>query len=454
MNRVQRFQNLLRQFQRSESGMSLPVIALSFMGLVGSVGLAVDSARLQLVQSKLSSALDAAGLAASSTVSTTNLNTETNKYMAANFVDGYLGAVRKTTTANVNSTNTLITLSATADVPTTFMNVFGYTKSTVRADAQVTRETKGLEIVMVLDNTGSMAGSKLTSLKSAANSLVSVLFSNNVANAPLWVGLVPFAQAVNIGTNHAAWTDTTFTASKNWGKTSWMGCVDARETSGRDSTDDPPSVQLFQAYFWPKDTNNNWTTTQNGLGTTLGPNKYCSEQVIPMTNSQTTVTNGINAMAANGNTHINVGAAWGWRMLSPRWRGLWGGIMDANALPLNYNSKNMNKVAVIMTDGENTIDNTTRTAYWYLSDNKLGTTNQTNAINQLNTRLANTCTAMKNNNIIIYTIMFGTTTAANQTLLRNCATEPDYFFPSPTASDLQAAFSAIGDSLANLRISQ
>lgn len=128
--------------------------------------------------------------------------------------------------------------------------------------------------------------------------------------------------------------------------------------------------------------------------------------------------------------------------------------MDANALPLNYNSKNMNKVAVIMTDGENTIDNSSHGAYWYLSAGHLGTTNSAAALTQLNNRLANVCTAMKNNNIIIYTIMFGTTTAANQTLLRNCATEPDYFFPSPTASDLQDAFSAIGDSLANLRISQ
>lgn len=454
MNYLQHFYGLLRQFQRSESGMSLPVIALSFMGLIGSVGLAVDSARLQLVQSKLSSALDAAGLAAGSTVSTTSLSTEVNKYMAANFVNGYLGAVRKTTTATVNSTNSLITLSATADVPTTFMNVFGYTKSTVRADAQITRETKGLELVMVLDNTGSMAGSKLTSLKSAANNLVSILFSNNVANAPLWVGLVPFAQAVNIGTNHAAWTNAAYTASKNWGTTSWMGCVDSRFNAGRDITDDPPSVEMFNAYFWPGDSNNSWNSSTAGLGTNRGPNKYCSEQVTPMTNVQTTITSGINNMQAVGNTQINTGAVWGWRMISPRWRGLWGGTMDANSLPLNYNTKNMNKAVVIMTDGENTISNSAHGSYWYLSDNKLGTTNSGAAVTQLNTRLSNVCTAMKNNNIIIYTIMFGSTTVTNQNLLRNCATQPDFFFPSPTASDLQAAFSAIGDSLANLRISQ
>jgi Flp pilus assembly protein TadG len=445
---------LLHRFHRSESGMSLPIIALSFMGLVGSVGLAVDAGRMQLVQSKLSGALDAAGLAAGATVNTINLGTEVNKYMAANFKNGYLGATLKIVSVTPNANNSVFTLYATAEVPTTFMSVFGFTTSTVRADAEITRTTKGLELVMVLDNTGSMAGAKLTSLKNAANSMVNILYNSNNAGAPLWIGLVPFAQAVNIGTSHAAWTDTAYTASKNWGKTSWMGCVDARFAAGRDVTDDPPAVEKFNAYFWPSDGNNSWSTTSTTLNTTKGPNKYCSAAVVPMTNNKTTITTGINAMTADGNTHINVGAVWGWAMVSPRWRGLWGGVMDSNSLPLDYNTKNMNKAVVIMTDGENTHGNSSRTAYWYLSDNKLGTTNATNAVTQLDNRLSQVCTAMKAKNIFIYTIMFGTTTTANQNLLKACATQPDFFFPTVSDAELQAAFSAIGDSLANLRVSK
>lgn len=452
---LQSLAQLLQRFRRSESGMSLPIIALSFMGLVGSVGLAVDAGRMQLVQTKLSGALDAAGLAAGATINTTNLNTEVNKYMAANFSNGYLGATLKTVNVTANANNSVFTLSATAEVPTTFMGVFGFQASTVRADSQITRATKGLELVMVLDNTGSMAGTKLTSLKSAANSLVTILYNNNSLGAPLWIGVVPFAQGVNIGTSRAAlMTDTAYTASKNWGTTSWMGCVDQRFSTGRDVTDDPPSVEKFNAYFWPSDGNNSWTTTTTGLGMTRGPNKYCSQAITPMTNNKTTLTTAINAMTANGNTHINVGAIWGWQLISPRWRGLWGGVMDTNSLPLNYNTKNMNKAVVIMTDGENTIDNGSRGAYWYLSNGKLGTTNAANAVTQLNNRLTTVCTAMKAQNIYVYTIMFGTTTTANKTLLKNCASQPDFFFPTVTDAELQAAFSAIGDSLANLRVSK
>lgn len=445
---------LLHRFGRSESGLSLPMVALSFMGLVGSVGLAVDSGRMQLVQSKLSGALDAAGLAAGATVNTINLNTEVNKYMQANFADGYLGAKLKTVSVTPNANNSVFKLWATAEVPTTFMGVFGYQSSLVRADAEITRTTKGLELVMVLDNTGSMAGSKLTALKNSANSLVTILNNSNSAGAPLWIGLVPFAQAVNIGNTRTAWMNTAYTASRNWGTTSWMGCVDERFNTGRDVTDDPPSVERFNAYYWPSDSNNSWTPSTTGLSTTRGPNKFCSPVVTGMTNSQTTITSSINAMAALGNTHINVGAVWGWRMISPRWRGLWGGTMNSNNLPLDYNSKNMNKAVVIMTDGENTIDNGSRGAYWYLRDGRLGTTNGSAAVTQLNNRLTSVCNAMKAQNIFIYTIMFGTTTTANRNLLRNCATQPDFFFPTVSDAELQAAFSAIGDSLANLRVSK
>jgi hypothetical protein len=236
-----------------------------------------------------------------------------------------------------------------------------------------------------------------------------------------------------------------------------MGCVDARG-GGLDVTDDPPSVQSFNAYYWPNDTHNSWIRSNGGYRTPLsasrGPNKNCSEPVIPMTANQTTIINGINAMVARGNTHINLGAVWGWRMLSPRWRGLWGGEMDANRLPLDYNSPKMIKAAIIMTDGANTMSNSSHSAYWYLSDGKLGTTSSTGAVSQLDSRFLQICQAMKTNNIIIYTIGFGNPGGNAASILKTCASQPSYYFNSPTPAELQAAFSAIGDSLSSLRVSQ
>jgi hypothetical protein len=167
-------------------------------------------------------------------------------------------------------------------------------------------------------------------------------------------------------------------------------------------------------------------------------------------------------MSVGGNTHIDLGMAWGWRMLSPRWRGLWGGEMNTNSLPLDYNSPLMNKAIVLMTDGDNTLSDGHYSGYGYPSAGQLGANacvsgNCTNGENQLNTRTTNVCANIKanNSNVIIYTIALGTgigTTAKN--MLLGCASKPEYYFESPTTDELDGIFSQIGDSLANLRISK
>lgn len=521
---LSRFMQRIHEFYRKDSGMTLPLLAVSMIAITTLVGMAIDTGRMQLVQSKLQFSLDAAGLAAGSTVSTSTLNSEVAKYLGANF-NGYLGATLTGTSATVDSTNTIITLSATATLPTTFMAVAGVNTITVSATSQISRAVTGLELVMVLDNTGSMnnsAGqsgvSKIQALQSAATTLVNTLFASNPPAGKLWVGIVPFSQAVNIGTGHPTWMNTTYdnsmvdtsgsSASTDWGPSgSWAGCVDARG-SGEDITDDPPVTSntstLFDAYYWYSDslnpdsgtvTNsgaNNWKqctkrwnrckggscvvvsgscSTSSGHTCTLttpsctyssplnqttqGPNYLCPQQVTPMTNDKNTLLNAINSMQARGDTLIPQGMQWGWNMLSPRWQGFWGGTMGSNGLPLAYNTQGMSKAIVLLTDGTNTIDNTSHGAYWFLGDNKLGTTSSSTAVTDLNNNTLSLCTAMKNKGIYIYTIALGTDpTQAGLTMLQNCATASNYYFDSPSTSQLQSIFSAIGDSLSNLRVSK
>jgi hypothetical protein len=496
--------------------MTLPLLALSMVTMAGMTGIAIDTARMQLVQSKLQFSLDAAGLAAGSTVSTASLNSEVTKYLNTNF-NGYLGSTLTGTNATVDSTNTIISLSATATLPSTFMNVIGIKTLTVNATSQISRAVTGLELVLVLDNTGSMTNSagggvsKIQALQSAATTLVNSLFAAGNGNGKLWVGIVPFSQAVNIGTSHPTWLNTTYdstisgmpvTQGPGWGPTSWGGCVDARQ-NGEDVTDDPPGTgsTLFNQYYWPSDNinygspfnntpnaaYNNWATpiykrckgascttvsgscsTSGGHTCTLtsytyasplnttnqGPNMLCPQQVTPMTNVSSTLINSINSMVAEGDTLINQGLQWGWFMLSPRWQGLWGGTMSANGLPLAYGTPGMAKAIVLVTDGENTVDNTAHGAYWFVENNRLGTTSSTNGETVLNNRTLQLCTAMKNNGIYIYTIALGTDPSpTGLQMLESCATAQNYYFDSPSTTQLQGIFSQISDSLSNLRVS-
>ena len=151
--------------------------------------------------------------------------------------------------------------------------------------------------------------------------------------------------------------------------------------------------------------------------------------------------------------------SWGWRTLSPQWRGLWGGATPAT-LPLDYNTDFMEKTVVILTDGNNQFydhdggsgtPGSDYTSYGRLENLGVTTLGQGRAI--LDQRMARTCTSMKTEGIRIYSIIFGASPDATaQTLFRNCATQPSMYFYAPDNATLANAFKAIGGELANLRI--
>lgn len=470
---------ILRGFARNESGMTLPLLGLAFMTMSGFIGLSVDVARMQLVQSRLSFALDAAGLAAGSTVNTTNVKSEVAKYLNANYPANYLNSKTPMISTVVSTDKKIISLTASTTIPTTFMGILGIHDISVNAKTEITRETTGLELVMALDNTGSMRGSKLSDLISAGNSLVDILYGDKNEVDKLWIGLIPFAHSVNIGTSQSTWIDQTHFATLDWGKTSWGGCVDSRdETANRDVIDDPPSVELYKAYYAPSTDNraypynsynyqnvNDWVTSRNedgspktyssNISSSFGPNAYCSPQITPMTASKNTIQVGLNNMVARGYTHINLGAIWAWNMLSPRWRGTWGGEMATDSLPLDYDEPHMNKAVILMTDGNNATNQRIYTAYGFMSDGRLNTTTSTTTARySLNNKLTSICTAMKAQGIYVYSIVLGYPSTSTKNLMKGCASAENYYFLSPSSNELEGVFNTIADSLANLRVSK
>ena len=167
------------------------------------------------------------------------------------------------------------------------------------------------------------------------------------------------------------------------------------------------------------------------------------------------------AWFGNG-TMANLGAVWGWRLLSPE-------------VPFNqgkpYDDTQNKKVLVILTDGVNLISPNGRfcnfanpkytsqyTAYGYLGEDvnqhgRLpGITNFNTASRILNDRLTETCDNIKEKDITIYTIVFQLEDELTVELFKNCASSPDKFFNSPNNETLREAFRSIGAELSNLRI--
>ena len=116
----------------------------------------------------------AAGLAVGSSDPTGDLDQVFRRYFEANFPSHELGAP-------FNLTMTIdgpdIRISASARVDTTFLKLIHKDTIEVHAEAKIVRDTKGLEVVLVMDNTGSMASyGRMTALKAAATDLVNILF--------------------------------------------------------------------------------------------------------------------------------------------------------------------------------------------------------------------------------------------------------------------------------------
>lgn len=427
----------VRRFALARDGAVAIIFALALIPLLLAGGAAIDLGRAYMVKSRLGYAIDAAALAvgAATTTDQAELEAIMLAFFAANYPAGDLGVPAVPVMA-INESE--VTIYATAEVSTTLMSIVEVNSLTVSAETLVIRETKGLEVALVLDNTGSMGTTKMNNLKDAARIFLDILFGNEEENELLKVAVVPFAGTVNVGTGFA-FLKTTFN-NGDWSPDSWGGCVMARGGT-RDRNDDAPvnNTTRWDGYLWPRDNNNRWPPVLSYKG----PNLDCPTQLLPLTSNKSTIEDKIADMRSAGITHINVGLVWGWRVLSP-------GQPFTQGVP--YDNEDFNKAIVLMTDGENFFSNSSFGAYGYLSQGRLGTTNSNTAENRLDTRTAEVCDAIKAEGILIYTITFQVSSNSARNLMRDCATDTSKYFDSPNAATLTQTFRAIGKELSNLRI--
>ena len=417
-----RFRRAVGGFAKAEDGTAIVLLGFSIFVLVGAAGLAFDAGRGYMLNARLSQAVDAAALAGGRALSIGgggDYEAMIKKYFKANLPDGYMGASIPEPVIKLNADGDQIEVIATATVPTTLMKVLGSKSMKIDARAVVHRAVKGLEVALVLDNSGSMKGSKIGDLKSSAELLVDILYGDNETVEDLYVSIVPFTGRSNIkGEDN---THPGKAPNKDY------VCFDLRDGDFA-RNDAPPSQRVFNHYSGKHSHNKNANNYKN---------KVCpKEPVLPLTQAKATVKNSIKGMQAKGCTRYDVGASWGWRAISPDWQGVWQGA--AASLPLSYEEPQMEKAVIIMTDGENTPD--------CLDDSQTQ--------EETENAFADTCTDMKAAGIVIYTITFKLDDPDTNTLFRECASGAERYFKSPSGDQLEAAFTAIANDLSTLRLSQ
>ena len=492
--------NLFGRFFKSDSGNVAIFFAAALIPIMLAAGMAVDLARTLVVRQQLGQALDAVALSIGGRPGLTDQERQdlAEEFFKANYPELKVGEI---TDFTIVANELTVEASGTAELDSTIMGMFGFETLSVTQSVEVTRELGGLEVVMVLDNTGSMSGTKISALRSSATTLVETLFDEDDGSGLLRIGLVPFAAAVNIGTDSLAngWIDDeaqSSIAGENFSpgtnvldlyddltNRSWNGCVEARPEP-YDTSDEPPSDanpdSLWVPYFWPDepkriapdydrydnnyigdgisgdvDTRQRYTGKYAGKSVSdasEGPLRDCDHPAImPLTDNEGDILDAIGDMIADGYTHIPIGIAWGRRVLSPT---------PPFEEGSEYDDNEWRKAIIILTDGENTIDTepdhnlSNYSAYGYLSEGRLGTTSSTTFVNKLNTKTSALCEELKDDEVEVYSITFEIDDDDVQTLMRNCASSESNYFDSPSESELEAAFEAIAVALSNLRISR
>jgi Flp pilus assembly protein TadG len=465
---LSRFQCLSR-LRRAEDGNMIILVAISLLPVIATVGLGVDVARAYAVKSRMAAALDAAALAVGSSSGTdAQLSAVAQKFFDANYPPGALGA---SPSVAVKVTGDVISASASASLDTVFMKVAGIDQVPIDVQSKVNRQIAGLELAMVLDNTGSMtSNNNIQAVRDAANQMTDILFGTATVHPSLKIALVPYSAAVNPG-SVAPGLITSGDTYAPGSALGWKGCVVERAGSNGDG-DTSAAVAPWTRYNWLPALDNNYSLTNastvlsnpsNGNAST-GPNLGCPTAITPLTNVKADLTPAINAMEAwsRGGTLSDVGMAWGLRVLSPE-------PPFTEGLP--WNTPKWSKAVILMTDGDNLLYkltsntgtnkvnnavNSDYSAYGRLDElGRIGTTSTTTAKTIINNRLSGVCDAMKAKNIIVYTVTF--TSGINQAtkdIYKSCASDPSKYFDSPTQDELKSSFRAIATSLSNLRVSQ
>lgn len=196
--------SVLRTLLTCERGANAVTYALLAVPLMMAIGVGVDGAAMFTGKARLQAATDSAALAmgAQPTGATTDsIKATGQKFFTANFTNsGSLTSGTLSTTFGSN--NTVITAVGTATFKPSFSAFLGISSMDISATAEVTREVTGVELALVLDNTGSMwTSNNIEALKAASKNITDIMFGTytTTAHPNLRVAIVPWVTAVNAG---------------------------------------------------------------------------------------------------------------------------------------------------------------------------------------------------------------------------------------------------------------
>ncbi|NRA88194.1 MAG: TadE/TadG family protein, partial [Rhizobiales bacterium] len=336
----------LLRFVKDSSGQMAIIFALLLIPIVAFIGGGIDYSQQVSYNNKLQSTIDSVSLAVAKAIARdVKISDAAMQKIAFDLYSANIPSNDNVTLDTLiiikDTKNNTLTINQTGVMQTSFMRLVGVDELSVGKETIIDISRSDVELALVLDMSGSMRGSRLNALKDAAKDLINTLIQDTTGLATMRIGFVPWSVGVNV---------TGFEPSKVL-----VGgvCSSSRKKNYQDK-----SARVSKM---PKAS-------------------YCpNTKMTPLSDNKTTLLNNIATWSASGGTHSDVGLAWGWGMLSHKWKAVW----PTKSQPKIYGD-NVKKFIVLMSDGGN--NHSSSDVY-----------------------SKGLCKAMKKKDIKIYAIAFGTT---------------------------------------------
>ncbi len=397
-NTVSRFAlNTGKRYAQDTQGNFATIFAVSLFVITAGLAAAIDIASAVSAKQRLQDTTDQISLYAAKSLETDTaaLTAQAQDYFNLNYPNTNGDIVLD----KIERVGDKVNVETSTKVVTNFAGMLGVDEINVRATSTASYADRGLDIALVLDTTGSMRGSKIDTLRTAATELIEELDDGTDS---VRVSVVPFAQYVNVGADNlnANWIDNS-SVGRNW-----EGCVGSRDGRGEQTPD------------------------YNGRDFPAVSGVTCNTPITPLSANLDLAKTGVSNLMARGWTYIPSGLAWGWRTLE-------------NADPFTEakanDSKDRDRILVLMTDGANTRANS-------------GTLHNSTNTNKADNATKQLCRAIKGENIQIYTIAYELNDNKTRRMLERCATNDTMYFDARNSADLSAAFAEIAANLSTLRL--
>jgi Flp pilus assembly protein TadG len=417
------------------------------------VGFAVNISQLYNARSSLQGVVDAAVTSTArdltlGVITEADASKTVQAFLDANSTAGILQAnqivLDKLT---VNRTANTVQADTHADVGLFFPLFSTDNMRRVTASTTALYSDKTVEVAMMLDVTGSMAGQKIKDLRAAASNAVdSFLDGQNAANPRVRVAIVPYANSVNVGSLAAS---TVFVETKASERKQAPGNDDPKYVSASTRPDNcaterkgayqysdaGPDVSMVNRDLYLSAFAKQTNTAACPLAT-----------VQPLTANASTLNNVIKDLVASGGTAGHIGVQWAWYMLSENW----GSVMSASQRPAKMDPKKVAKYVILMTDGEFNLS--------YFDANSVDQVYNDAGKVQTRTAATTLCAAMRDQGIEIFTIGFALTEKNAKSTLQSCAS-PDtgnakHFYQAANGTELDQAFQDIVRNIDKLTVTR